>query len=382
MTMRTKREIFKEKLAEYLKATKEEKGRILNAVCQITKAHRKTVIRRFKILQLRPASWQRKRSGKIKYGLAVTAALKEIWETANQICAERLRPMIFEYVQILTRDKMWDYGEEETDLLLTMSLGTLKNRLAHFEHIKRGGGRGTTKPSELKEIIPVRRGPWQNPAPGFGEVDTVAHCGGSLFGDFVYTVQYTDVATIWTCLAAQWNKGELKTQQSIARIKEHLPFPLQGIDPDSGSEFINWHLKGWCDEQKITMTRTRPYMKNDHARIEQKNYTNVRHMVGYSRLADPAQVKILNEFYNVLEDYINFFLPSVKCIGKERIRSKTVRLYDQPQTAYRRVLASQKISQEVKERLKEKYAKLNPKILKQKCDQILRKLSKSDRRLR
>ena len=382
MTMRTKQEIFKEKLAEYLGAGKEEKGRILDAVCRITKVHRKATIRRFKILQLRPASWQRKRSGRIRYGPAVSAALKEIWETANRICAERLQPMIFEYIQILTRDNMWLHGEEETDLLLTMSLGTLKNRIAGFERIKRGGGRGTTKPSDLKEIIPVRRGPWQNPPSGYGEVDTVAHCGGSLFGDFAYTVQYTDVATIWTCLAAQWNKGELETQKSIARIKDHLPFPLLGIDPDSGSEFINWHLKGWCDKQKVTMTRTRPYMKNDHARIEQKNYTNVRHLVGYSRFDQPSQAKALNELYDVWEDYINFFLPSVKCIGKKRIHSKTTRIYDRPQTAYQRVLVFPDIPEEIKEKLREKYAKLNPKILKQKCDQMLRKLSKPNRRLR
>ena len=132
MTMRTKQEIFKEKLAEYLGAGKEEKGRILDAVCRITKVHRKATIRRFKILQLRPASWQRKRSGRIRYGPAVSAALKEIWETANRICAERLQPMIFEYIQILTRDNMWLHGEEETDLLLMMSLGTLKNRITCF----------------------------------------------------------------------------------------------------------------------------------------------------------------------------------------------------------------------------------------------------------
>ena len=363
MTMRTKQEIFQEKLGEYLRATKRDKGRVLEAVCQITKVHRKAAIRRFKTLQLRPASWSRKRTGRIIYGPAVTVALKEIWEIANQICAERLHPMLFEYIQVLTRDKMWPYGTETTNLLLTMSLGTLKNRLAKLEHIKQGGGRGTTKPSDLKEIIPIRRGPWQNPLPGYGEVDTVAHCGGSLFGDFAYTVQYTDVAIIWTCLSAQWNKGERETQHSIARIKDHLPFKLLGIDPDSGSEFINWHLKGWCDEEGVQMTRTRPYMKNDHARIEQKNYTNVRHIVGYSRFDDPVQVKVLNELYDVLEDYINFFIPSVKCLRKQRLGSKVIRIYDKSQTAYQRVLAHPDITEEVKEKLKQKYAKLNPKVL-------------------
>lgn len=377
MIMTTKQEIFKEKLGEYLKASKEEQGRILDAVCEVTRVHRKAAIRRFKTLQLRPASWQRKTTGQVIYGPAVTTALKEIWEIANRICAERLHPIIFEYVQILTRDNMWHHGEEETNLLFAMSLGTIKDRIETFERIKKGGGRGKTKPSDLKEIIPVRRGPWQNPKPGNGEIDTVAHCGGSLYGDFAYTVQYTDITTIWTCLAGQWNKGEIETQRSIARIEKHLPFPLLGIDPDSGSEFINWHLKGWCDERKIVMTRTRPYMKNDHARIEQKNYANVRHVVGYSRFDNLEHVQILNELYDVLEDYINFFIPSMKCVEKTRLRSRTIRIYDKSQTAYQRVLAHPDISEDVKEKLRQKYATFNPKILKQKCDLILRKLSRN-----
>ena len=383
MTMRTKQEIFKEKLGEYLMADKENKSRILDAVCQIAKVHRKAAIRRFKTLQLRPSSWQRKRSDRITYGPAVAAALKEIWEIANCICAERIHPVIPEYVRVLKQDGMWKHDEETTRLLLQASLGTIKNRLALFENIKRRGGRGTTKPSDLKEIIPIRRGPWQNPPPGKGEVDTVAHCGYTISGDFCYTVQYTDVSTIWTCLAAQWNKGEAATIRSMERIQSHLPFPLLGIDPDSGSEFINWNLKRWCDTRAVDMTRTRPYMKNDHARIEQKNYTNIRHIVGYARFDDARHVAILNELYDVLEDYINFFLPSVKCVEKIRTsHSRTKRRYDTAQTAYHRVLGCDNISEEIKEKLRLKYATLNPRILKQKCDRIIAKLAKIRPRLR
>src|SRR3989344_6414454 len=157
-------------------------------------------------------------------------------------------------------------------------------------------------------------------------------------------------------------------------IKERLPFSLLGIDPDSGSEFINWNLKGWCDSEKVAMTRTRPYMKNDHARIEQKNYTNVREFVGFVRIDNPEAVQIMNELYIVLEDYINFFLPSVKCISKERIGSRYIRKYDKAQTAYQRVLAHLKISNETKEKLKTKYATLNPKLLKTKSDRLISKL--------
>lgn len=382
MTMATKAEIFKEKLEAYLSGSKEEKSRILDAVTSVASCHRKAAIRRFHTLQMRHVSFADRRGRKETYGPGITAALKELWEIGNRICAERLHPQVEEYVRVLRRDGMWTHDEATTALLLRMSLGTMKTRVAAFENVKKRGGRSMTKPSNLKEIIPIRRGPWENPAPGNGEIDTVAHCGWTISGDFIYTVQYTDVLTIWTCLAAQWQKGEEATVESIERIRKRLPFLLRGIDPDSGSEFINWHCKAWCDERNIAMTRTRPCMKNDHARIEQKNYANIRHIVGYTRFDDPRQVTILNELYDTLEDYINFFLSSVKCVAKERMGSKTVRRYDMAQTAYARVLACPDITEETKEKLRQKYATLNPKILKQKCDRLVEKFLNIRPRLR
>lgn len=374
MTMKTKQEIFREKLGAYLAAGKDGKSRILDSVCLVTGCHRKAAVRRFRTLQMRDAAHPEKRGRKIEYGIAVTRALHELWEMANRICAERLKPQIPEYVRVLQQDAMWRHDAATTAALLAMSAATMKRRIAAFENVKKKGGRGTTKPSDLKEIIPIRRGPWENPLPGNGEIDTVAHCGGSLFGDYCYTVQYTDVSTIWTCLAGQWNKGEEETVRSISRIRNHLPFRLLGIDPDSGSEFINWHLEGWCRRRNIRMTRTRPYMKNDHARIEQKNYANVRHVVGYTRFDDERQVAILNELYDALEDYINFFLPSMKCVRKERIGSRYVKRYDGAKTAYARVLAHPDIDASVKRKLQKKYATLNPKHLKDECDRLTRKL--------
>ena len=376
MTMATKQEIFKEKLGAYLSGSKEEKGRILDAVCRVVACHRKAAIRRFQTLQRRHASFHDTRGRKTEFGPDVTAAFKELWEISGRVCAERLHPVISEYVDVLARDGMWAYSKGTTRLLRGASVATLKRRIATFENIKKRGGRGTTKPSDLKEIIPIRRGPWENPSPGNGEVDTVAHCGASIQGDFCYSVQYTDVSTIWTGLSAQWNKGQEETQKSIERIEKRLPFSLRGLDPDSGSEFINWHLKAWCDSRGIALTRTRPYMKNDHARIEQKNYANVRHVVGYARLGHPRYVSVLNELYLVLEDYLNFFVPSMKCVKKEKIGSKYIRRYEAAQPAYRRVMAHPGIVEEVKEKLRAKYATLNPKILRQECDRILAKLAR------
>ena len=211
MIMATTQEILKEKLQEYLAASKEGKGRILTAVCSVTGIHRKAAVRRFHTLQFRSSAWEERRGRKPVYGHCMISLLREVWDVSGRICAERLHPIIPEYVRVLSRDRTWRYDEERTALLLSMSIGTLKNRIAAFERIKKGGGRGTTKPSDLKEIIPIRRGPWHNPEPGYGEVDTVAHCGYTLAGDYCYTAQYTDIATIWMCLAAQWNKGQEET---------------------------------------------------------------------------------------------------------------------------------------------------------------------------
>lgn len=374
MTMATKQEILKEKLEEYLKADKAGKGKVLDQIIGVTRMNRKAIIRRLNKLQMRDGPMVNHRGRPEVYDMRVTVALKELWEVSNEICAERLHGQAAELVRALKRDKMWEHSDQTTELLLAMSLGTMKNRIKKFTKSKGSGGKTTTKPSDLKEIIPIRRGPWDNPEPGFGEVDTVAHCGSSLSGDFAFSAQYTDVAAIWTRLSAQWNKGQMATKQSIERIKQRLPFPLLGIDPDSGSEFINWFLKEWRDKQNIQMTRIRPYYKNDHARIEQKNYTNIRSWLGYTRIEKQKRIKAMNQLYDLLEDYINFFPPSVECIRKERQGAKYRRVYDKAQTAYQRVLAHPDISQVVKDQLAGKYAKLNPKILKEQIDRLRKQI--------
>jgi len=382
--MATKQEVLKDKLADYLAADKAGKKEILNQLEATVHMHRQAIIRRLNQLAVRGPGWEKKHSGcKEKYGPRITEALKEIWTMADHICAERLHPQLAEYVSVLKRCKEWKYSPETTTLLLTMSLGTVKDRIENFPKVARGGT-GTTKPSQLKELVPIRRGPWDNPEPGQGEVDTVAHCGSSLIGDYAYTVQYTDVATIWTLLNAQWNKGMVATKDSLKAMYERAPFTLTGFDFDSGSEFINYEVVPWCNTltPPITCSRTRPYRKNDHARIEQKNYTNVRHWVGYLRYDDLRQVKILNQLYLLLEDYLNFFLPSMKCIKKERIGSKYKRVYDRPQPAYQRILSHPNIPDDVKVKLKTKYVTLNPKTLKKQIEQLQQRLLSSYRKNR
>lgn len=378
MNMATKNTIYQEHINAYRHGSKAERSAILDAVCRVVGLARKSAIRRFHTLLVRSPYWHDRRSGQVRYGQDVTVALKDIWELAGRICAERLHGKVGEYIKQSELANRWPHDSETGALLLRMSVGTMKSRIIAFDNPTGRPGRGTTKPSVLKEIVPIRRGPWDSPSPGFGEIDTVAHCGDSIGGDFTYTVQYTDVATIWTCLAAQWNKGETATLQSIQTIQKRLPFRLAGLDPDSGTEFINWHLVGWAAKQApaVQLSRTRPYMKNDHARIEQKNYVNVRKWVGYQRFDDVGYVPLLNELYRTLEDYLNFFIPSVKCIAKEkRPNQRTKRRYDRPATAYERVLARADVAEETKARLKAKYAILSMVELKGRIDQFISKLT-------
>src|SRR3989338_5967529 len=256
MTMATKKEVLLDHLERYLKASRQVKKEMLDYLVSTLNMHRKTIIRALKREQNRDSWKEQGRAGRpLMYVADVTTALKEVWEISGELCAERLHSVIDQYLKILVRDNMWTHSDEATWKLQAMSIGTMKDRIAGFLRIKLGGGRSTTKPSNLKEIIPIRRGPWENPDPGYGEIDTVVHCGITLSGDMAYTVNFVDIATFWSCLSAQWNKGDEANKESMKRIKSRLPFPLLGIDPDSGSEFINWNLKGWCDAEHV-MTRT------------------------------------------------------------------------------------------------------------------------------
>ena len=370
MTMATKHEVIKEFLKQYLTANKQEKGEILDHLEVVVRFKRKSIVRRFAVLQTRaPAYWADGRGRPLYYTPDVIAALKEVWEISEFLCGERLHPVLSEYVSILRRDKMWKHGDEATGKLLSMSCGTMKNRIAMFEKVVSGGGRCLTKPSDLKEVIPVRRGPWQNPDPGFGEIDTVAHCGNTVEGLFAYTVQYTDVATCWCLLSAQMGKDKVETLKSIRAMRKRLPFPMLGIDPDSGSEFINWNTQEWCERNKIVLTRIRPGHKNDHGRIEQKNDKNVRKFSGYIRVDTEEGLGILKRMTSVVEIYINHFLPSMRVTEKTRIGSRYQKKHDEAKTPYKRVMEHSKINQAIKLKLQKFHQTLNPKTL---HDEILK----------
>lgn len=189
MKMETKQEVFERFGSEYYKAKTIEGGRkkltkIIDVVLRVTGMGRKSIIRAFNRLQIKDPYHEDQRGRSLYYTPDVTVALKDVWETGGEICGELLHPVVREYVFILKRDRMWKHGELATDKLLSMSLGTMKNRVGCFLKARsKGHGISSTSPSQLKHIIPIFHGDWSEKLPGVGQIDTVVHCGHTLLGD-------------------------------------------------------------------------------------------------------------------------------------------------------------------------------------------------------
>ena len=379
MNMETKNQIFKRYQKEYFKAKALKKGgrkiqtKILDTVCGVVSMHRKAATRKFNVLQGKDPCNLEHRGRALYYTPDVTASLRTIWDASGGICGELLHPLISEYATILERDKMWSHSDEATGKLRAMSEGTVKERVSHFMKARRKGrGFSTTSPSLLKHIIPIFHGDWNEKPPGTGQIDTVAHCGHSMAGDFVFTLNYTDIPVLWTILRAQWNKGQETTKDSLSWIKEDLPWPMLEVHPDTGSEFINWHLKGWCDTNGIHMSRSRPYHKNDNMHVEERNGHIVRKYIAYLRLDCEEVVLALNNVYAVLCPFLNHFVTSKRLIEKVEVEGKWKKKYEKvAKTPYQRVLEHPGIEGTVKEKLRQEHAKLNPAIMKKEIDRLV-----------
>lgn len=365
MSKMSKREYLIQLKRKYWKSKRKAKIQLLTDFCDFTKYNRKYAI---KLLNNPiPAKWKRYKTREKIYGQDVIEPLLILWRADNEICGERFHPFIPTLLP-----KMIELGEIKVNLevqekLLAISLGTVKRIIRRTKRISVIKIGGTTKPgSILKKQIAIRYGRWTDTDPGWCETDTVAHCGDNTGGEFIYSLDVIDICSGWSEQAAIWGKGEMATKQQMDVIRNRLPFKLLGLDPDNGSEFINWQMFRYCKKNGITLTRSRPYHKNDNAHVEQKNYTAIRQLVGYHRLEKREQQDILNDLYaNEWRLYLNFFQPTMKL--KEKIKDtgakKTTKKYYEAKTPYQRLGEHEKISQEQKDMLKSVYESLNPVIL-------------------
>jgi len=379
MTAMTKKELISSIKSRYLKSTKQGKGKILDEFCLNTGYNRNYATR---ILQagydnnrvVREGRRQRKR----KYSSEVIAAAIKIWELLEFPCGARLQPMFEPMIAALTRHNELKLNENIVQQLRKISAKTLDRRLKKERQLRRlKRNRGATRHgSVLKSSIPIRITDWDTKRVGFMEIDTVAHNGGDPSGEFIYSLDMTEIYSGWSEQLAVLGKGEQGVVRAINAIKSELPFALSGLDSDNGGEFINYHLIKYCKLAKIYFSRSRPDRKNDNAYVEQKNNTHIRQRLGYGRYDNREQLAAINDLYrNELRLFDNFFRPVMKIASKEKINNSVCRKkYDSVRTPYQRLMESGQISKEQKQKLAGIYLSLNPIRLRLAIDKKIQKI--------
>ena len=329
--------------------TKIAKGRVLDDFCATTRLSRKHSIK-----VLRSNAEPLRAAGRKAEYAGASDALKAIWLFFDQPCSKLLHPVLASYVASYERHA--DALDAETKaLLLKMSPSTI-DRLLRPHRVRTSLWRGHGSPmANMKRHVPVRSERWDGRGPGWVEADLVAHSGGSMEGSFAYTLTLTDTDTQWTELRAVWNRGGHATALRMQEIEQMLPFPLKGVNTDNGSEFLNGHFVRHFKERDVDVlqTRSRPYHKNDNARVEQKNGSHVRPLLGYDRFDDPACVEDLNEILMLHACWTNLFRPCMKLISKTKEGHRYKKIYDKPMTPAQRLLATPSLSDDIKTRLTE-----------------------------
>ena len=320
----------------YGDARRADKGRLLDEVCEVTGYHRKAVIRLLRRTKGRRPP--RGRGRPTRYSPEVLAALQAIWTAAGYPWSVRLKALMPAWLPWARRRLRLTPAVEEH--LCRISARQIDRRLQSQKRQLAKRLYGRTKPGTLlKHHIPLQTERWNVTRPGFTEIDLVSHSGDCAEGEFLHSLNVTDIHTTWVETQAVMGKGQERVRQALDAIAGTLPFPLRGIDSDNGSEFINDHLYRYCRGRGIQFTRGRPYKKDDNAHIEQKNWTHVRKLVGYVRYDSPAALEGLNALYADVRLFQNLWLPSVKLVKKTRVGSRVRRQYGPPQTPFERVQA-------------------------------------------
>lgn len=339
MVAGSKREYLARIKDRYRHASRKGKSRILDEFCAVCEHHRKHAIR----LLRKDGRTRRKKPGRPgQYGAAEIRVLENIWLNADRPCSSRLVGIIALWLPFY--EKQHGYLEASSRKKLLSARPRTLDRVLRPMRKKHGsrGLSGTRHGDYLKSRIPIKINHADVSEPGYIQADTVAHCGNSLEGDFVWSLTFTDILTGWTENGAVWNKGEHGVYQLLQRTEKRLPFPVKGFHSDNGGEFVNHHLHRYYRDRAIPveMTRGRAGKKNDNPHVEQKNYTHVRLLLGYQRIGIAALVPDINKLYEAANLLSNFFCASRKLIFKERRGSRYYKRYDAPATPAERLLAS------------------------------------------
>lgn len=374
--MAERRAITKEMATRYVRATKKQRGAMLDELCALTGFNRSYAARRLRARARGPAPPRRRRVRSRTYSSELLPALRKLWATLDRVCGKRLAAVMAPTIAALERHGELALTAEQRELLVAASPATLDRLLSPERRRLRLKGRSLTKPGTLlKNQIPVRTfAEWDQAKVGFLEIDLVGHEGGDPRGEFAYSLCATDVASGWTEARVVRNRARKWTFEALVDIREQLPFALLGLDSDNGGEFINNNLADYCRSEQITFTRSRPLHKNDGRYVEQKNWSVVRRETGYGRYDTDAERALIAVIYADLRLYVNFFLPSVKLIAKKREGARVYKRYDRPTTPYERLIALGVLDLKTAARLKAQCLSLNPAELRRRLTDNERKL--------
>jgi hypothetical protein len=358
MTAPARRELIEALRQRYAAATRDEKTRILSEFTAVSGLHRKSAIR---VLNAEIAVTRQKPRGRPRlYDQAVQQALITFWEASDRICGKRLKPLLPVLLAALERHGHVAVDSEVKVRLLALSPATIDRLLAPTRAVACSPRKRRT-PSGPRRKMPLRTfAEWGEARVGEMEMDLVAHCGAANAGSYVSTLVLTDVITGWTECAPIVVRSRELIAETVERLRQSLPFPLVSLDTDNGSEFVNEVFVDYCGKLGIGLTRSRPYLKNDQAWIEQKNGSVVRRMVGYARLEGIGAARALSRLYASARLFVNFFQPSFKLAAKHRDGSRIVKSYRVPATPAARLMESSTVTNEIKARLRDIADKLDP----------------------
>ena len=358
----------------YARRNREGKSRMLDELCADYEYERKYAIKLLGGGLVAPSG--RVHPGpEVKYGL-IEPVVRQVWLTAEQPCGKRLVPILRQWLPFYER-RHGRLSQRQRQLIGKISAATLDRLLAPARAQSWRGRCGTKPGNLLRSEIPMRTGTWDLSRPGFLEADSVAHCGGSMAGDFIWSLTYTDILSGWTEGGAVWNKGAAGVLAATRAVEGRLPFALLGFDSDNGGEFLNHHLWAYLRERTapVDFTRSRPYHSDDNAHVEQKNWTWARQLLGYGRLENPDLVEPISALYReVWAPWQNFFLPCLKLKRKWREGSHWHKRYELPQTAYQRLCAPGILPLKARRQLRERYASLDPFDLKDELEEKLKRI--------
>lgn len=378
MKMKVSREYVDKLQERYELANRSEKKIILDEFTKTNGYDRKYAIKLLSRWYIHTRGMVR-RPRSVVYTREDARILSTIAELFDWICSKRLKPVLSHAIDELQNAGKITINDEQKERLGKISAATIDRLLTRYHLRPTIRGRSYTKSGTLlKSKIPIRiYAAWDEDMVGFMEIDLVGHDGGNIRGDFSWTLNCTDVKTGWSEQMAVYNKAQMRVFAALKDIRSRLPFPLKGIDSDSGGEFINDQLYRYCVAEHITFTRGRPGKKTDNAYVEQKNDSIVRRWIGYGRYDTQKHVELLNELYTVLRLYLNYFVPVMKLKKKVYNGSRITKIYDTPKTPYARVLEADDVPTPVKEMLKKHYATLSILSLKSQLNSLVKKLNPS-----